>query len=81
MKAVTTFHKPSSVSSSVKCRLIHGSDLEFLVVAKLDRLEVFSLQPEGLVLECELEILGRLLAVKAVPVEVGMPYSSMGVLY
>lgn len=73
MKAVTTFHKPSSVSSSVKCTLIPGSDLEFLVVAKLDRLEVFSLQPEGLKLECDLEIWGRLLAVKAVAVEVGTP--------
>lgn len=70
MKAVATFHKPSSVSSSAKCRLLPGSDLEFLVVVKLDRLEVFSLQPQGLKLECELEIWGRLLSVMAIPAQV-----------
>ncbi|KAF7975350.1 hypothetical protein HWV62_9805 [Athelia sp. TMB] len=68
MKAIATFHKPSSVSSSAKCKLLPGSDLEFLVVVKLDRLEVFSLQPEGLKLECELEVWGRLLSIIAVPV-------------
>lgn len=70
MKVVTTFHKPSSVLSSVKCRLVSGSDLEFLVVAKLDRLDVYSLQLEGIKLETTLEIWGRIIAIKAVSVEV-----------
>jgi DNA damage-binding protein 1 len=69
MKIVTTFHQPSSVLSSLKCRLA-SRDLEHLVVAKLNRVDVFSLQPEGLKHECGLDIWGKILTVKAVPISV-----------
>jgi len=71
MKVVTTFSPSSSVLSSIKCRLVANSELEFLAVGKLDRLDVYSLQPEGLKLECGLQIWGRILALKAVLVDVG----------
>ncbi|KZT11975.1 uncharacterized protein LAESUDRAFT_746751 [Laetiporus sulphureus 93-53] len=67
MRVVATFHQPSSVSHSVKCNLT--PDQEHLVVAKSNRLEVFSLQPEGLRRECGLDIWGRVVALRAVPVD------------
>jgi DNA damage-binding protein 1 len=70
MKVVATFNPSSSVLSSIRCKLIANSDLEFLVVGKLDRLDVYSLQPEGLKLECGLAIWGRVVTIKALPVDV-----------
>jgi DNA damage-binding protein 1 len=70
MKVVTTFSPSSSVLSSIKCKLVASSDLEFLAVGKLDRLDVYSLQPEGLKHECGLEIWGRIVTIKAIPVAV-----------
>lgn len=67
MKVVTTFHHPSSVLSSVKCQL-SSRDLEHLVIAKIDRIDVYSLQPHGLQHECGLEIWGKVVSVKAVPI-------------
>lgn len=67
MKLVTTFHSASSVIGSLKCRLTAESELEYLVVAKPNRIEVFALTPDGLRPECELEIWGRILALRSVP--------------
>ncbi|KAF7297748.1 CPSF-A domain-containing protein [Mycena kentingensis (nom. inval.)] len=67
MKVVSTFHASTSVVDSLRCCLTDGA-LEHLVVAKLDALEVYSLQPEGLSLECRWnEVWGNVRAVKAVP--------------
>ncbi|KAH9841501.1 mono-functional DNA-alkylating methyl methanesulfonate N-term-domain-containing protein [Rhodofomes roseus] len=66
MRVVATFHQPSSVVSSARCSLT--ADQEFLVVGKTNRIEVFSLQADGLRKECSLEIWGRVVAVKALPV-------------
>lgn len=70
MKVVSTFHQPSSVTSSVKCSLIPGAELGHLVVAKASRIEVSAITPEGLSHECSLEIWGRVLSLKAVPAKV-----------
>ncbi|KAG2010117.1 pre-mRNA-splicing factor rse1, variant 2 [Coprinopsis cinerea AmutBmut pab1-1] len=67
MKIVTTFHPSSSVVSSVKCRLA-SRDLEHLVIAKLDRIDVYSLQPSGLQHECGIDVWGRVLCVKVLPI-------------
>lgn len=67
MKIVSTFHQPSSVLSSVKCQL-SSRDLEHLVIAKIHRIDVYSLQPHGLQHECGLEIWGKVVSVKAVPI-------------
>lgn len=70
MRVVGTFHPSSSVTHSLKCSLTPDSTLEHLVVAKTDRLEVYSLQPDGLKLECSADMWGRIVGVRAVPARV-----------
>jgi DNA damage-binding protein 1 len=41
-----------------------------LVVAKLDGLDVYSVQPEGLKHECRWNVWGNILSVKSVPTSV-----------
>ncbi|KAF9485871.1 hypothetical protein BDN70DRAFT_870784 [Pholiota conissans] len=67
MKIVSTFHLPSSVLSSAKCRL-GARDLEHLVVAKINRLDVYSLRSHGLQRECGLNVWGKICSVKAIRV-------------
>lgn len=69
MKIVTTFHQPSSVISSLKCQL-SSRGLEHLVVAKFHRIDVYALQPDGLEHKCGLEIWGKVLSIKGVPIAV-----------
>ncbi|KAF8967077.1 CPSF A subunit region-domain-containing protein [Flammula alnicola] len=66
MKIVSTFHPSSSVLSSVKCRL-GTRDLEHLVVAKLNRLDVYSLRTHGLQHECGLDVWGKICSLKRIP--------------
>jgi len=70
MKVVTTFHPSSSVLASCKWQLLDDARSEFLVVAKLNQLDFYSLQPEGLKYEDGLEIRGRVRAVRVVPIKV-----------
>ncbi|EMD31691.1 hypothetical protein CERSUDRAFT_109269 [Gelatoporia subvermispora B] len=71
MRIVSTFHPPSSASSSVRCRLT-SSPTECLVIAKTNRLEVYSIQPEGLRAESTFDIWGRVLSLRTIPaVETG----------
>lgn len=69
MKIVTTFHQPSSVLASLKCRL-SSKNIEHLVVAKLNRIQVYSIRPTGVQQECFLEIHGKVATVKAIPIPV-----------
>ncbi|KAF9236524.1 CPSF A subunit region-domain-containing protein [Melanogaster broomeanus] len=68
MKLVATFHPPSSVLDSLKCTLADELGSEFLIVAKLNRVDIYSVQPEGLSHEQGIEIWGRIRAVKSVPI-------------
>ena len=70
MRVVGTFHPSSSVSCSVKCSLSADVAVEYLVVAKTDRLEVFSCQPDGLKKECLKDMWGTVVGLQAVPAEV-----------
>ncbi|KAI0720554.1 CPSF A subunit region-domain-containing protein [Cerioporus squamosus] len=65
MRVVGTFHPSSSVSRSVKCRLT--PDAEHLVVAKTDKLEVHSLQPDGMKRECIIDMWGRVVGLQVIP--------------
>ena len=65
MRVVSTFSPSSSILHSVKCRL-DGSGVEYLVISKPSKLEVFALQPEGVELQCELQIWGMVSSLKAV---------------
>ncbi|KAF8635825.1 hypothetical protein AX15_000024 [Amanita polypyramis BW_CC] len=67
MKVVATFHQPSSVLSSVKCHL-GSKDVEHLIIGKLNRVIVYSIQPHGLQKECSVDIRGKALCLKAVPI-------------
>ena len=70
MRVVSTFHPPSSVTDAIKCRLTSDPSLIHLVVTKLSRLDIYSVQPSGLQYECGAEIWGRIVAVRAVPIQV-----------
>ncbi|KAF7299245.1 CPSF-A domain-containing protein [Mycena indigotica] len=66
MKLVSTFHQPTSVVYSLKCNL-SSEPVEYLVQAKLNSLEVASIQPHGLQRECRWESSGgNILSVKSV---------------
>lgn len=69
MKIVTTFHHPSSIVGAVKCRL-STTNTEHLVVAKLNRVDVYSLRPSGSHLECGIDIWGKVTSLKALPIPV-----------
>ncbi|KAJ7644328.1 CPSF A subunit region-domain-containing protein [Roridomyces roridus] len=77
MKVISTFHQPSSVLSSVKCNL-DSSDVQHLVVAKINSLDVYSINPEGLKQICSWAVWGNILSVKAVPT--GASHSNLIVL-
>ena len=55
MKFVSTFVQPSIVAST-KAKISGDDDIELLVVAKTDSLEVFSLLPDRLKLERTFEV-------------------------
>lgn len=65
MRVVSTFFHPSSVLHSLKCRL-DESELEYLIVATPNKLEVLALLPEGAKVQCSLEIWGVISSLKAV---------------
>ena len=65
MKVISTFHHPSAVSCSAKCKF-SPDDREYLVVGKTNRLELYSLQPKGLHLESTLDVWGHVVTIRAV---------------
>lgn len=81
MKISSTFHPSSSVISSTKCRLA-SRDVEHLVVAKLHRVDIYSLRPHGLQHECGLDIWGIVCSVKPISISVGQhisPFYSLSI--
>ncbi|THH03261.1 hypothetical protein EW145_g6399 [Phellinidium pouzarii] len=69
MKAVATFHRPTSVVDSLRTTLTDDGDVEYLVVAKTCILEVFVILTDALRLQCSLEIWGRITSLQAIPLE------------
>ncbi|KAJ4488025.1 CPSF A subunit region-domain-containing protein [Lentinula aciculospora] len=67
-RIASTFHPSSSVISSVKCSL-SLRELEHLVVAKLNSLQVYSILESKLQLECNLEVRGKVRLVRAIPIQ------------
>ena len=70
MRVVGTFHPSSSVSRSLKCCLTTDTSVEYLVIAKTDKLEIHSLCPEGLKQQCTVDMWGRVVGLQAIPGEV-----------
>lgn len=65
MRVVSTFHQPSSVVSSAKFHL-SDHELDHLVLAKTNRVEVHALTVKGLVFRTSLELWGYVIDVKPV---------------
>lgn len=72
MKIVATYHAPSSVLDSIKCTLADNADSQYLIVAKLNRVDFYSIHPQGLHHENGVDIWGRVRAVRQVPLRVGV---------
>jgi len=71
MKVVSTFHHPSAVSCSAKCKFV-PDNREYLVVGKTNRLELYSLQPKGLYLESTLDVWGHVVTIRPVEFSVSV---------
>lgn len=69
MFAISTWHPPSAVSHSLKCRLI-TPDADCLVVSKVNRLEVYDLQPDGLPFRCSFDTWGTVTSLLSTRIEV-----------
>lgn len=65
MKVVSTFHHPSAVTCSAKCKLV-PNNREYLAVGKTNRIELYSLQPKGLHLESTLDVWAHVVAIRPV---------------
>lgn len=65
MKVVSTFHHPSAVTCSAKCKFV-PDNREYLVVGKTNNLELYSLQPKGLHLESTLDVWAHVIAIRPV---------------
>ena len=77
MKVVSTFHPPSAVSCSAKCKFV-PDNREYLVVGKANRLELYSLQPKGLHLESTLDIWGHIVTIRPVEFSVSPLHGVFG---
>lgn len=73
MKVVSTFHHPSAVTCSAKCKFV-PDNREYLVIGKTNRLELYSLQPKGIHLESTLDVWGHVVAVRPVEFSVSAAY-------
>lgn len=65
MKVVATYHPSTSVLDSAKCTLAEDGS-ECLLVAKLNRVDVYAIRPDGLHHQTGIEIWGRVKAVRPV---------------
>ncbi|KAG8965789.1 hypothetical protein FRC03_000160 [Tulasnella sp. 419] len=65
MLSVSTWHAPSSVSHSVRCRFI-SDGAENLIVGRLNRIEVYALSPTGSVLQTSFDTWGTMTSLNAV---------------
>lgn len=80
MRIVSTFHPSSSVTSSLRCCLVANSATEHLVVAKPGKIEVFVITDDGLKPDCEVEIWGVIVSIKAIPAKRSAKHSNLLVL-
>ena len=71
MLVVNTWLQPSAVSHSLRCHLT-SDDRECLVVAKVNRLEVYDLTAEGLEYRCCFDAWATITSLIQVPRKVGL---------
>ena len=69
MHVISTYLQPTAVTHATTARLTGGS-VQYLVIAKINRVEVFSLEPEGLKQVAAYELWGRVVALDEIVVDV-----------
>lgn len=73
MHVISTYLPPTAVTHAITAKLTAGS-ARYLVIAKINRVEVFSLEREGLKPLATYELWGRIVALEEVVVDVKSLY-------
>ena len=75
MHVISTYLSPTAVTHATTAKLTAGS-ARYLVIAKINRAEVFSLERGGLKPLATYELWGRIVALEEIVVDVNYPYMS-----
>jgi len=73
MHVISTYLSPTAVTHAITAKLIEGS-ARYLVIAKINRVEAFSLEREGLKQVATYELWGRIVALEEIVVDVSHSY-------
>jgi hypothetical protein len=73
MHVISTYLPPTAVTYATTAKLT-GSSARYLVIAKINRVEAFSLEPEGLKQVAAYELWGRIVALEEIVVDVSNLY-------
>ena len=73
MHVISTYLSPTAVTHAITAKLAAGS-ARYLVIAKINRVEVLSLEREGLKQLAAYELWGRIVALEEIVVDVNPPY-------
>lgn len=75
MHVISTYLPPTAVTHAITAKL-SGSSTRYLVIAKINRVEAFSLELEGLKPVAAYELWGRVVALEEIVVDVSCLYMS-----
>ena len=73
MHIISTYLSPTAVTHAITAKLTVGS-ARYLVIAKINRVEAFTLEREGLKQSAAYELWGRIVALEEIVVDVNSPY-------
>ena len=73
MHVISTYLPPTAITHAITAKLIGGS-ARYLVIAKINRVEAFSLEPQGLRQVAAYELWGRIVALEEIVVDVSCLY-------
>jgi hypothetical protein len=73
MHVISTYLPPTAVTHAITAKLTAGS-ARYLVIAKINRVEVFSLERDGLKKAAAYELWGRIVALEEIVVDVSYPH-------
>lgn len=73
MHVISTYLSPTAVTHAITAKLTAGS-ARYLVIAKINRVEAFSLEREGLKQVAAYELWGRIVALEEIVVDVSYLY-------
>jgi len=73
MHVISTYLPPTAVTHAITARLTARS-ARYLVIAKINRIEAFSLEREGLKQVAAYELWGRVVALEEITIDVRYPH-------